>query len=195
MRDWKYSTGTEKAIRSALLALLAEKPLADVTVAELCRAAHVSRSTFYEHFGNVADVYDAIVREFSAGISPVMAQVARPGGDACAGMPFCTRLREGGPFTAAVKDDRFLSAFMQEAGLLEKHDLYGLLVGAGYTPDQARAICAFQLAGCFTAARTTNVADDAWPGVKAVLDRFILGGVSACLAAKQAKPTAEHRPE
>ena len=61
MRNWKYDTKTESAIRSALLSLLAKKTLADITVSELAREAHVSRSTFYEHFGNPADVYDSIV--------------------------------------------------------------------------------------------------------------------------------------
>ena len=185
MRDWKYATRTEGSIRSAMLELLAEKPLADVTVMELCRKAHVSRSTFYEHFGNVADVYDGIVEEFASGLSPVMAQVARPGSDACAGQPFCSRLRENGPFSPAIGDDRFLNTFMQRMGNLEKHDLYEILTRAGYAPKQARAVCAFQLAGCFSAARATDVPDESWSDVKAVIDRFILGGISACLAAKR----------
>lgn len=185
MRDWKYDTRTEGAISSALLGLLEEKPLADVTVAELCRQARVSRSTFYEHFGNISDVYDAIVSDFSTGLSPVMAQVARSGADACAGEPFCARLREGGVFAPAVGEDRFPHALMQDDGFLEKHDLFDLLTGAGYTPDQARAVCAFQIAGCFTAARTTQPGEAAWREVKPVIDRFILGGVAACLAHKR----------
>ncbi|MBQ1449552.1 MAG: TetR family transcriptional regulator, partial [Eggerthellaceae bacterium] len=51
----KYATRTEGAVKEALLALLAKKQLADITVSELSREAHVSRSTFYEHFGNPAD--------------------------------------------------------------------------------------------------------------------------------------------
>ena len=60
----KYATRTDGAIKEALLALLAKKQLADITVSELSREAHVSRSTFYEHFGNPADVYDAVVRDY-----------------------------------------------------------------------------------------------------------------------------------
>ena len=43
MRDWKYDTKTESAVRDALLRLLTNKRLADITVSELAREAHVSR--------------------------------------------------------------------------------------------------------------------------------------------------------
>ncbi|WP_432565426.1 TetR/AcrR family transcriptional regulator [Kineococcus sp. SYSU DK003] len=51
-------SGEPRALRSrrllidALLALLAERPLADLTVAELCRRAGVNRATFYGHWAD-----------------------------------------------------------------------------------------------------------------------------------------------
>ncbi|MBQ9041797.1 MAG: TetR/AcrR family transcriptional regulator [Eggerthellaceae bacterium] len=185
MREWKYDTNTEGAVRSALLALLAKKALADITVSELAREAHVSRSTFYEHFGNPADVYDSIVDEFAADLSPMMDQVACTSEMKPKGEPFCMRLRDGGPFAPAIDEDRFLNAFLSQGSNLEGHDLYGILTGAGYTPDQARALCAFQLAGCFTAARTSRESAAGWQETKAAIDRFILGGTAALLAAKR----------
>lgn len=188
MADKKRMTETDGAIRTALLSILKEKPLAEVTVSEVARKAHVGRSTFYEHFGNVADVYDSVIGEFSRSLSKIASQVTCSGADSGPGTPFCARLRERSPYEGAVAENRFLPALLGHDGTLEKHDLYGILAGAGYSPDEARAICAFQLAGCFTAARTANVADDAWPDVKAALDRFILSGISACLSAKQVRP-------
>ena len=70
-RAAKYETRTEQRIRDALLKLLANKPLADITVSELAREAHVSRSTFYEHFGNPDDVYDVLMAEISAELSAI----------------------------------------------------------------------------------------------------------------------------
>ena len=72
----KYQTRTEKSVKDALLKLLAVKPLAVITVSELAREAHVSRSTFYEHFGNPGDVYDVLMAEISGEMSPLMSQVA-----------------------------------------------------------------------------------------------------------------------
>ena len=114
----------------------------------------------------------------------MMDQVACTSEIKAAGTPFCARLRERGPLAPAIGEDRFLGAFLGKAENLEGHDLFGILTGAGYSPDQARAICAFQLAGCFTAARTSQTDDEGWQDVKAAIDRFILGGTAACLAAK-----------
>lgn len=185
MRNWKYATGTESSIRSALLNLLARKSLADITVSELAREAHVSRSTFYEHFGNPVDVYDSIVEEFAHDLSPIMSQVACTSEMKPKGTPFCMRLRENGPFAPAIGEDRFLNAFLNRDENLEGHDLFGILTEVGYTPEQARAVCAFQFAGCFTAARMSNESDSDWQETKAVIDRFLLGGIAACLAARR----------
>ena len=181
----KYITRTESAVKEALLSLLAEKPLADVTVSELAREAHVSRSTFYEHFGNPADVYDAVVRDFASDVSPLMSQVACSDSFRPSGRPFCSLVREAGSFAPAVKEGRFLDAFLDNRKEMELHDLYGLLTSAGYSQAQAEAICAFQMSGCFAAARSTHATDEEWTQVRAVIDRFILGGIAACLAAKQ----------
>ena len=62
--------------------------------------------------------------------------------------------------------------------------MHGILVRAGYSEKEASALCAFQLSGCFSAAQSTDASAEEWEGIRAVIDRFILGGMSACLAAK-----------
>lgn len=181
-REWKYETGTDIAVQDALLRLLSKKALADVTVAELAREAHVSRSTFYEHYGNPSDVYDDLARRFSHDLSPMMEQVACTRDFQAKGKPFCMRLREGGPFAPLVNDDRFLRSFLADDGYLEKHDLYNLVREAGYTEAQAKALCSFQMAGCFSAARASGAGGAEWDDTKAVIDRFILGGIAALFA-------------
>ena len=47
---------TKTMIKQALLDLLREKPLEEISVAELCRRADVQRSTFYNHYNIVEDV-------------------------------------------------------------------------------------------------------------------------------------------
>lgn len=181
----KYATRSEGAIKKALLALLGEKPLADVTVSELARKAHVSRSTFYEHFGNPADVYDSLVIDFAQEVSPIMSQVTCTDGFRPSGRPFCALVRDAGPLAPAVGEQRFLDAFVSQ-GTAEQHDLHNILVDAGYTQEQASAIAMFQLSGCFAAARASEGTDADWEETRAAIDRFILGGIAACLAAKKA---------
>ena len=165
-RAAKYETRTEQRIRDALLKLLANKPLADITVSELAREAHVSRSTFYEHFGNPDDVYDVLMAEISAEMSPLMSQVACSDGFKPAGKPFCALVNEAGDYASVVRD-------------------YAMLVDAGYSPVQAKAVCSFQMSGCFSAVRSIAPGEGEWDDVRPVIDRFILGGIAACLAAKR----------
>lgn len=49
---------TKTKLRGALFTLLAEKPLAKITVAELCRTAQIDRRTFYIHYDKVADIFE-----------------------------------------------------------------------------------------------------------------------------------------
>lgn len=55
---------TQSVIRKSLLKLLAQKPLKNVTVAEVCREAQVTRGTFYNHYYDVFDVYASIENDF-----------------------------------------------------------------------------------------------------------------------------------
>lgn len=186
-REAKYVTRTDEAVKQALLRLLARKPLSDVSVSELSREAHISRSTFYQHFGNPNDAYDALVADIMGDMSPLMSQITCSDGFRPSGKPFCALVREAGDYAPAVRNGRFLDALAMQGGLYGEHDLFGMLVGAGYTPAQAQAVCSFQMAGCFTAARTTSASASEWEQIRPAIDRFILGGIAACLAAKRSE--------
>ncbi len=57
---------TKRSIRLALIKILAEKSLEDVTVTELSRAADINRKTFYNYYGDVSMVVDEIEDEIAA---------------------------------------------------------------------------------------------------------------------------------
>lgn len=181
----KYETHTEQDVKNALLRLLAAKPLADVTVSELAREAHISRSTFYEHFGNPNDVYDVLMAEISAEMSPLMSQVACSDGFKPSGTPFCELVRDAGEYAPVVGEARFMDSFLGQQNAREGHDLFTILTDAGYTEAQAKAVCSFQMSGCFSAVRSLVPGEGNWDEIRPVIDRFILGGIAACLAAKR----------
>lgn len=56
MQESRKTRYTRRALRQALVEALAERPIADVTVADLCRRADLSRGTFYLHYANPADL-------------------------------------------------------------------------------------------------------------------------------------------
>ena len=43
---------TKRSIRMALTKLLASKPLGEITVTELCKAADINRKTFYNYYSD-----------------------------------------------------------------------------------------------------------------------------------------------
>ncbi|NHM14997.1 TetR family transcriptional regulator [Eggerthellaceae bacterium zg-886] len=55
---------TKTLLRRALISLLEEKPIGSISVAELCRKADVSRSTFYAHYDTPEDLLESIQTEF-----------------------------------------------------------------------------------------------------------------------------------
>lgn len=65
MKDARFEKSAE-AIKQAFLRLLVARRLEDISMSELAREAQVSRSTLYAHFGNVEEVYHALVMEFLA---------------------------------------------------------------------------------------------------------------------------------
>ena len=53
-------TPAQKALRGALGDLLGQKPLADISVKELCATAYVARTTFYAYYENTDQVLEEI---------------------------------------------------------------------------------------------------------------------------------------
>lgn len=60
---------TKELLRSALLEILKEVPIREVSIRELCKRAGVNRTTFYNHYGNQYDLFDDIGQQFLNAIS------------------------------------------------------------------------------------------------------------------------------
>jgi AcrR family transcriptional regulator len=69
---------TKRLLKEALIDLLEKKPLQDVSVSELCGAAGINRTTFYNHYGNPAVVLEDIERESLAEVQELLEQEPRP---------------------------------------------------------------------------------------------------------------------
>lgn len=50
-------------LKNALVELLETKPINKITVYELCRSAHINRSTFYKYYGEPQDILNEILNE------------------------------------------------------------------------------------------------------------------------------------
>ena len=55
---------TKMVIKNSFAKLLAEKPLAKVTVKEICELSEINRATFYKYYCDPFDLLDKIEQEF-----------------------------------------------------------------------------------------------------------------------------------
>lgn len=68
---------TKMMIRNSLLELLRTKPIAKITVTEICEMAGINRATFYAHYSDPSDLLHALESE----IIEDVAHWVRPGAD------------------------------------------------------------------------------------------------------------------
>ncbi len=173
------SRRAEQALVEALHVLLQHKQLSDISVSELARKANVSRSTFYVHFDNVADVFDKAVREGdprTTSIGEGLGIVRYADKDKT---PFCESLRCRGKRTAMMHDPHYLNALFSNNNLTGKRLYIDHLKRAGLSAYVAEAIYRFQLSGCYAAATANDYTDEEWTNCRTALDTFIRAGMEA----------------
>ena len=71
---------TKRLLREALLDLLKDKPLAGITVKELCLRAGLNRGTFYAHYSDVYDLMEQIEAEMEEGFFAALEPMLTDGG-------------------------------------------------------------------------------------------------------------------
>ena len=62
----KRIVNTKRALRHALIELLADTPFEEITITNLCKTADISRITFYTHYSDKYDLADDIFKEMIA---------------------------------------------------------------------------------------------------------------------------------
>lgn len=60
---------TKEALHNALLELLNEKVLEDISISEICRKAKVNRGTFYLHYNQIEDLFKDYFKEITADLA------------------------------------------------------------------------------------------------------------------------------
>ena len=65
IKEKKKSRYTVQAIKNAFLETEKKKMFNEISVAEICRYAQVSRSTFYQYYNNLTELLDDILLDIS----------------------------------------------------------------------------------------------------------------------------------
>lgn len=56
---------TKEALHRALLQLLNDKDLGEISITEICKRAKINRGTFYLHYGQIEDVFEEYFKEIT----------------------------------------------------------------------------------------------------------------------------------
>lgn len=65
-------TKTQKSIKRALIELIEEKDVFQITVKELSEKADINRKTFYSHYRNIDDIFNAIDQDIALKIMRII---------------------------------------------------------------------------------------------------------------------------
>lgn len=68
-------TNTKKRLRQTFAQLMFEKPLQNITVAELCARSEINRSTFYAHYSDIYDLQQKLELEIYGEFQATLSQV------------------------------------------------------------------------------------------------------------------------
>ena len=139
---------SQRAIACALRALMEVRPYADISVSALCRAAGVSRPTFYSLFGSKDDVVSDLLRENCR-------YVPEPGADSCLEI-FCRG------YSRYITEQRRFLALLADNGIVHLlyRSIFDELMECGCFLAQADA-SSRRFAANFTAGAIAGAAQDA----------------------------------
>lgn len=74
-KDDQRTRMTRRLLQGALVDLMREKPIRDVTVKELCQRADVNRSTFYLHYQDIYSLMEELEGEISHELTAALSQM------------------------------------------------------------------------------------------------------------------------
>lgn len=197
-RDDRRARFTRESLKDALLALLGEKGFNDISVAELCRRADVTRATFYRHFVGIMDVVDLLVddafdvakniKSENASLAllerlQAVAALRTPNElrEHESLLPTCQRLAHDEKYLPLLMDTALAEHVIHRIYLIE-HDssvpLY--MLAGGIRRDEAELLFQRDLYGAFYMNRALRwKKDDLWYRTQLLICRGVLGSLDA----------------
>lgn len=171
---------TRMVIKDALLELLAEKEYADITVADLCRAAEINRGTFYLHYDNLREVMDVLLDEALGNMRNVLIQIGSAPEEKKCGVPLCRFLRENKKYQSLFFSDS-LHSYVIERMVDFGWDSFSLCMGeqSSLSEGVLKAIYSFQITGCLAIIKQNiEISDESWAEIQCEVDRFLKNGLA-----------------
>lgn len=166
---------TINEIQQAFLRLLQDKPFAKLTVAELCREAAITRSTFYLHYQNLNEVLDTVLDQaLLFNETPALSQ-----DDSL--LPACQRIAGAAKYRKLLMDPDLSEYIIARIARHERSRVVSqIMKNTGLPEEEAESLFSYMLHGSFAINKKHNFTrTPAWQRDVAMLQRFINAGYQA----------------
>ena len=142
---------TKRRLSDALIALLTQKPVREITVRELTTLAKVSRGTFYFHYTDIYDLMAQIEQDQLEGLDALMGAIlpslqSQTPPDAL--RTLFTYLNENEALCGALMGPNGDAAFVMRIREMLERQVIGHFVEPGQETDRQRYLTSFAVNGC-----------------------------------------------
>lgn len=176
-------------IKEAFLRLTAKEPYSKMTVAQLCRTAEITRSTFYIHYNNLTEVLNAVLDDALQFSLPTGHTALEAAVDAAylkqneSLLPACQRIADSPRYRALLMDSD-LSEYI--IGRIAQHErpqaIPEIKARTGLDTASAEVLFQYMVHGSFAINKRHHfIKDDQWYQEVSMLNRFVAGGYKALL--------------
>lgn len=166
----------EQKIQNAFLQLIRKYRFSEITVTMLCQEAGISRTSFYKHFSNTAEVLDEALRTLFLNVDGVQTELLGYG--KVEGVPLCVFVRTHPQLRNLFTDDTIIHTVIRKFVSMNRKEYLDVMHRrVSSSDDELIGLLYFQLNGCMHAIRhTISRSDDEWAANKKNIDSFILSG-------------------
>lgn len=171
---------TKRLIKRVFLELKGTKSFDDITVADVCREAQISRSTFYLHYKNLFEVLDEVLEEAFSNIHQFYEQFGQQSGHAAnCKLPLCMFIRTSTEYECLFFDEALHSIIVDKMAEVFYEDFYeDMRKRTSLTKLQIEALLYFQLNGCFAVTKKSrHLSESDWCVMKDGIDNMLLKGL------------------
>ncbi len=168
------------SIKEAFMEILMDSPFSSVTVAQVCRAAGVGRSTFYAHYRSLTDLVDDCVFDLAERMDtlPSQARFSRWVPET-SGEPMCMLVRKDPKARALLLDPDLMehcASKLCEYGMPRL--IHTMTFRTGSDCQYLGMMIESAILGCLRMARDhLDESDEEWSRRKEAIDRAHLGGL------------------
>ena len=165
-----------RKISESLIHLIQKYSFTEITVAMLCREAGISRTCFYKHYNNTAEVLDAVLEQIFSQVTTVQTQLLC--GETSSRVPLCSYVRAYPELQNLFIDDTILHSVLHKFVEYKKEE-YLAAMRKRYNADEDSllALLYFQLNGCIHVIRhMRGRSDEEWEATRRTIDTFIKNG-------------------